>query len=377
MDISVHFAHTSAEREAIYRLRYEIYIEEMHIFIGQADHNRRMLYGSDDKNARLLYAMKDGEIIGSLRLHLGKDAPFSDELEHTYQLPQFREAIHDEQMLILTRFMVKKPYRGTSLAHQMICEVARTCVKEDIEVSLCDCQPHLIRYYQRIGFRGYQCEVYNDPEFGIMIPLAFINGDLRYLERIHSPLKNIFAEREADPETTKASVKALGTPSIRNISQLYDVELSGLLKQLSANSTLFDGIDEQEISSVIKDGHIIDLSNGDRLIRKGQPSQTMFVLLEGMLELRDDLNILGVVSPGNIVGELSFLLSSRRPTDVYVTSSRAVLLSLDDNKFRKKLKSRSAHNAKLLMNLSISLAKKLANSLSNTYKEPSFTIQLT
>ena len=45
MNISYHYAQTQDELEAIYRLRYEIYVEEMHIFGDVADHAKRMLYG--------------------------------------------------------------------------------------------------------------------------------------------------------------------------------------------------------------------------------------------------------------------------------------------------------------------------------------------
>ena len=212
MNVTFHYAETEAERESIYRLRYNVYVEEMHIFGDVADHENQLLTGPNDATARLLYAKVDDEIVGSLRLNLGKDAPYSEELEQTYNLNQFRSAIDDEQMLVLTRFMVKSEYRGTSLAHQMICQVAELCVAENIEVSFCDCQPHLVRYYQRIGFRSYQCTVYNDPEFGIMIPLAFINGDVAYLQRTRSPMKSIFENRPANKLLVSKCIEAIGTP---------------------------------------------------------------------------------------------------------------------------------------------------------------------
>jgi len=358
MNASYHYAETQAEIDAIYRLRYEVYVEEMHIFGDVADHENRMLTGPNDENARLLYATIDGEIVASLRLNLGKDAPFTEELEETYNLERFRTVADDSQLLVLTRFMVRPEYRGTSIAHQMICQVGELCLKEEIEISVCDCQPHLVRYYQRMGFRSYDCQVYNDPEFGIMIPLAFVNGDLDYLQSIRSPLKSIFEQRECNTPFVDRCIEALGTPAVENISDISETDQTSLLNQVCNKVPLFDGLDPELVNSFIGSGHLMNLSQGDRLIRKGQTAQTMFILLSGTLEMRDGDQVIGQLFPGAIVGELSLLLSARRTNDVYVGTSNAYLISLEENRLKKKLKSQSS--AGLLLNLSKTLAHKLS-----------------
>ena len=377
MNVTFHYANTRAELDAVYRLRYEVYVEEMQIFGDVADHENRVLIGPNDHTARILYAKIDNEIVGSLRLNLGKDAPFSHELESTYNLQNFRQAIDDDQMLILTRFMVKPEYRGTSIAHQMICQVAELCVEEDIEVSFCDCQPHLVRYYQRIGFRSYECPVYNDPEFGIMIPLTFINGDLDYLKSIRSPLKTFFEHRASNAPIVQHCINAIGSPSVKNITDLLDTDRSDLLDKLSNDVPLFDGLDHQEVDAIINPGHLLDLVSGDRLIRKGQPAQTMFVLLSGSLEMRDGDKVLGRLYPGAIVGELSLLLSDRRTVDVYVGPGNARLISLEEGKLKKRFKSRSSSTSKLLLNLSKTLARKLSTLTTMGPEEFVFPLKLT
>ena len=358
MNISYHFAVTQKEREAIYRLRYEVYVEEMHIFGDVADHKKRMLYGPNDANSRLLYAQMDGKIIASLRLNLGKDAPFSKELETTYNLNQLRTAVDDTQLLVLTRFMVRAKYRGSSIAHHMICRVAELCVQEHIEISVCDCQPHLIRYYQRIGFRSYACEVYNDPEFGIMIPLAFVNGDMEYLRAIRSPMRTIFEKRPCNTAEVDRCIQALGTATVKTVQKIPEDERNCLAHELKNMEALFKGFDEKAILSVISSGHLLRLKHNDRLIRKGQPAQTMFVLISGSLEMRDENRVLGQLLPGAIVGELAFLLSGRRTLDVYAGPGGAHLISLDENTIKKKFRSKSS--SELLLNLSKVLAQKLS-----------------
>lgn len=358
MNVSYHFADTKSEREAIYRLRYEIYVEEMHIFGDVADHDNRMLYGPNDEHSRLLYAVVDGEVIASLRLNLGKDAPFTEELETTYNLERFRGVVSDSKLLVLTRFMVHSKYRGTSIAHQMICKVGELSLQENIEISVCDCQPHLVRYYQRMGFRSYECDVYNDPEFGIMIPLAFVNGDLAYLNSIRSPLRTIFEKRVCNTPFVDACIASLGEPTVENVSSLPEQDRTDLLDSISEKEALFMDMEKEAIFSIISPGHLMNLAHNDRLIREGQPAQTMFVLISGSLEMRRGDTVLGHLYPGAVVGELSFLLSGRRTVDVYVGAEGAYLISLDESTLKKKFKSKSSSG--LLFNLSKILAQKLS-----------------
>ena len=357
MNVSYHYAQTQSEIAEIYRLRYEVYVEEMHIFGDLADHDNRMLYGQNDEHCRLLYAKVDDKIVASIRLNLGKDGPFTEELKQTYNLERFNDVVRDEQLLVLTRFMVREEYRGSSIAHQMICKVGELCLKEDIEISVCDCQPHLVRYYQRMGFRSYDCDIYNDPEFGIMIPLAFVNGDLDYLKAIRSPLKTIFEQRECNTPFVDRCISSLGLPAVQNVSDIIPEHHEMITNQLCTNAPLFEGRPKEDISSFINQGHLLHLAKGDRLIRKGQTAQTMFILLSGSLEVKDDTRFIGRLYSGAIVGELSLLLCSRRTADVYAGEAGATLISLEENRLKKKLKSQSA--SWLLLNLSKILARKL------------------
>ncbi len=363
MRVTFHYAQTEAERAAIYRLRYEIYVEEMQIFGEVANHDSRTLLGPNDATARLLYAMKDGEIIGTLRLNLGGDAPFAEEMEHTYNLDRFRPAVDDAQTLILTRFMVGPEYRGTNLAYLMIEEVARLSMQEGIELAFCDCQPHLIRYYQRMGFRCYACDVYNDPEFGIMTPMLFILKDLSYLKDIRSPLQTVLSAQQANEKTVKEITALIGHPPVKDVSQL-EAGVYGKMKDVSGVS-LFQGMEEADVQSVLSNGYLMQLSENDRVIRKGQNAMTVFVVLSGTLEIREGGHVIASVNPGECVGELAFLLSVRRTADVYVGSECAQVLVLDEGRLRKRFKSRSKVAANLLYNMSKTMATRMASLVNN------------
>lgn len=190
MNVTLTVATTEAEREAIYRLRYEIYVEEMNIFGDGADHAQRRLEDANDATARLMYAAIDGEVVGSMRLNFGADAA--------------------------------------------------------------------------------------------------------------------------------------------------------------------------DLDALITQGYVFDCAPGDRVIRQGQPSQTVFVVLEGALQVHHDDGAWTEVQRGEAAGEPSFLLSICRTADVYAGPEGARVLSLNEARLRRLLRRPTPLAARLLMNLSRALAHKLA-----------------
>ena len=362
MSVMIKIATTDAERNAIFRLRYEIYVEEMQIFGAVADHTLRMLADIHDPTARLMYATVDGEIVATLRLNLGKDAPFTDEFKETYNLDRFRQEMTDEQIMILTRFMVKKEHRGSSIAFRMIAEVAQLGLDEGIDVALCDCQPHLIRYYTRIGFRNYECPVYNDPEFGIMVPMAFVYGDVDYLKSIRSPVHAIIAAGSTDAEIGRRVVEILGNAPVQSTDNIAATDQTKAL----FNVPFFEGLETEEVQAVASWGYLINCAPGDRVVRQGQTARTVFVVLSGSVEVIGGDNLFTEAHTGDVVGEMSFLLSTRRATDVYANEDGACVLALDEQRFRRMLETPSRVSAVLLHNMSKTLARKLTGMMESS-----------
>ena len=56
MTIQFRFAQNQKDREAVFRLRYELYVEEMGLFLEEADHERRWLFDHYDAHATIAMA---------------------------------------------------------------------------------------------------------------------------------------------------------------------------------------------------------------------------------------------------------------------------------------------------------------------------------
>ncbi len=110
---------------------------------------------------------------------------------------------------------------------------------------------------------------------------------------------------------------------------------------------------------MLASSHVIQCAPGDYLIRRGQVARTVFVVLSGSLEVRDGERVVATTTEGEVLGEVAFLLSSSRISDVCATGTGARVLCLSEKSLRGLIDSSSRAAAMLLLNLSRALAHKL------------------
>ncbi len=81
-------------------------------------------------------------------------------------------------------------------------------------------------------------------------------------------------------------------------------------------------------------------------------ARNLFVVLDGTLEVRDDDAVIAVLSPGDIFGEMAFLLEQPRSRDVYAATGDVRILSLSEAQLRKMIQTDPVIAARLLLNVS-------------------------
>ena len=195
MKEGVRFAVTGEEFQAVYQLRYKVYVESMGRLSDKADHDSKELHDEYDKTARALIAIKDGIPAGTLRLFWGGDAPFSQSMVKAYHLTPFLKQLEANQICIVERLMVGEKHRGSTTALRMYKEVMSFVLDHQAEVVLLDCEPHHLSSYLKLGFRPF-AEAYAYPGIGPVIPMALIAGDYEHLKRVGSPFAQLLREED-------------------------------------------------------------------------------------------------------------------------------------------------------------------------------------
>ncbi len=344
------------DRDDAFRLRHEIYVEEMALRHLDTEQDGR-LRDAEDESARLLVAVVGGVLVGTLRLHLGIDGPLPASLCSELQLERFLETIPQERMMLCSRFAVRRDHRGALVPFQLLVKAAEEALPAQVELIFCDCQAHLIRLYHALGFRSHG-RVFSEEGWDIRAPLVLLSADREHLRAVNSPFLQLDLELPPLSDVTRRAIELLpGEPAVRPAESLAPEQLApgGELPRL------LRGLDEEEVRSVLAHSYVIELERGTRLMSSGQVTRTVYLLLEGELEARDQQRPVRRMLAGETVGEVAFLLHRERTLDVFVSSSRALVLGLHEPTLRMMIDADARAAARLLWNLCETLAERLAS----------------
>ena len=362
----VHLATGDDERAAIYRQRYEIYVEEMDRYGSIADHEHRWLVEDIDEASRLFYAVRGGELVGSIRLTLGADGGLTQHLIDKYSLGPFLEEVPANEIIVGERFMVNKALRGTDVLFQMFTTYMRLVNEMRIQLMIGDCEPHLLNVYQALGFRPYAKRNINSADAGYLIPVVVVAEDIEYVRRLKSPLADVMVDFGDDHRIPACVERLVEAPRGVTSERLVDIatywqEVYGALEELESHRiSLFDGLDDEQAQRCLHKSTIVDCQVDDRILKAGNTAQNLYVLLSGAVEVRDGDDVLAVIAPGEVFGEIAFLLGRPRSADVYAVADGTRVLSLSESSLHKLISEEPEVAAKLLLNVSRMLCWRLA-----------------
>lgn len=360
-DYVIREASTEAERAAAYRLRYALYVEAQGLFGGVADHERRWLHDDEDREATVWIATVGDETVGTSRMHWGDAQPFGREIRENFDIDAFEGLVDEREMAVGSRLLVVPAYRTGLLPLQMLLRMLAKAVERGAEILFGECEPHLVNKWTRLGFRSYGlCE---HPVNGTLVRLALLPGDREHLERLESPLLSALGGWSKQSDTHRRLAARL-QQSQQIVSEVegrtrFWAKVEQTLSR-EALQRLFGGLTEDELDTLLGNGHALDCDPGSVLIRKGHVSRTLFVLLTGSLLIRDEGEIVAEVrEPGEIIGEVAFFTNADRMSDVLAGSEGAQVLALSERNLGAVIDVEGTGAAKFLMALTRGLCHKL------------------
>jgi predicted GNAT family N-acyltransferase len=353
--IEFRLASGEAELDGAFRLRHEVYVEELGLRHLATSGDGR-LRDEADATGRVLVAVSDGSVVGTLRLNLGADAPIAASYRRELQLDPFLAVVPEAHVMICSRFVLSPEHRGGLVPFHLFARAAEEAASAGVELVFLDCQPHLIRLYYALGFRGYG-HVYSDDCWALTVPLVLLAGDIAHLHAVGSPLLQLELPFPESSETTRRAAALLSPEPVVRPAESTQLESRFLAE---GQPQLLRGLEPAEIHSVLEHSYVIDLERGIQLISSGQVTRTVYLLLDGELEARDGHRRIRAMHAGDTVGEIAFLLHSRRTLDVVVSSERASVLGLHEPTMRSMLETDARATARLLWNLCEMLASRLA-----------------
>ena len=357
MPIAVREAVSPEDRAAVFRLRYEIYVEEMGRKQTFADHDRRTVEEPFDEGALLLMAEDDGRIVGTLRCNMRRNGLL--ECEELYDMEKFAP-FYPETVSMTTKLMVRQSHRNTSATGLLVTNAYDKMRSQGIRLDFIDTNPHLVRLYQQMGYRMYKDNI-NHPDYGSVIPMVFLLDDLEYLEAIQSPFRRQARRYENGRSTWEFFRDTFGDYAyIRPVFATDPDELLSILtvdKHRKPNEllTFLQDFDEQETARLLNQLDLIQYRKGETVFREGDEGTGMFCLLEGQAEVIRDGPLghpvpVAILNSGEIFGELGFVAHIRRSATVRTRNDSKILV-LSPAEFRKMEVKDPRLAVKLLTNL--------------------------
>ena len=90
------------------------------------------------------------------------------------------------------------------------------------------------------------------------------------------------------------------------------------------STKVFENLDDSILECLSNDLECVLLSEGEILCRQGEPSDALYINIEGYLRAtitRDDLTevIVGEIGPGDLVGEMQILFGGNRTSNVHAS----------------------------------------------------------
>lgn len=336
LGLSVRLAQSRDECEAIYRLRYQVYIEELgggerH---AEADTTRRKLRDDWDERAYHFYAEQDGEIVACARILKRVEGPF--ECEEHFDLERFAPAFPD-RVAMTSRLVLHQDRRGSHILKQLTCAMYQFLCEHDIQFNFIDCHTRLLPLYSRLGFRAYR-PGFNHAQYTYVVPMVLVVDDVEHLEQVRSPFVAIARRYPSSAEGRQRLLAHF--PAAAAVSETHRPSPEALLQRLveheATRSEMLDGLTMDDVRMLASLGHYVPCRAGDAVLRAGDPGRELFLILDGRFQVtgrirhsdQEEIQVCKTLAVGDLFGEIRFLTEEIRYASV-VAMEPAMLLVLN------------------------------------------------
>lgn len=323
---TIRLAQSDADKEAIYRLRYRVYIEEMgggarHT---EADTTGRQLYDEQDEHAYHFMGFQDGELVACARICLRRERPL--ECEDLLSLARFAPA-YPSHISMTSRLVIDPRLRGTHLLRSLACSMYEYGRTQGMLFDFIDCHPRLLPLYSRLGYRIYK-PGFRHPKYVYVVPMVLVGDDLEHLAEVKSPFLSIAKRLPSSHNGRELLIRAFPDSMHKYVSADQNATAFwSLLRErlLDRNATVhvsqvLSGLAPSEVEAVVTAGHIISCKTGDAVLNTGDPGREIFLILEGSFLVHTaptaqnptTWRLRKLLVCGDIFGEVAFLTEGIR-----------------------------------------------------------------
>ncbi|HEX2042137.1 MAG TPA: Crp/Fnr family transcriptional regulator [Acidimicrobiales bacterium] len=325
-------AATPEEREAIYRFRWSVYVDELGRKLGRGDPERRWVHDDEDDRpyTTLLYTGSPEEMTGTLRVRhwAAGEVPPAD--RRAFSMHLFA-GVDELSVCELGRFMIQPDARNRLVFVSLCREAYEVAAARGLDLAFANCAPRLVPLYVKLGFRPYPGSPIATPD-GVEVPLVMVPADEEHFERVGSFFAPLVARHYGPgrhPPLSTESYRELldqgDLPYVTDPAAVWERVQHHL--ETSGRRGLLEALEPETVRKLATSGSLLAVPAGELLTEKGLSQQEMFLVVEGLFEAVDGDRRLGLVGEGEVAGEMAFFGTlGRRSASVRAVSDGRVLV---------------------------------------------------
>ncbi|TRZ98426.1 MAG: hypothetical protein D4R84_03680 [Rhodocyclaceae bacterium] len=367
---SVREAVTREEREAVYRLRYNVYIGELKRKFPDADHGRKWLHDNEDEkpHTTILYTGTLANMTGTLRVRTWGPGQVPPRESKWWSMERF-PGIEAMTTAELGRLTVRPDARGRLILPALLRTAYEHCAgARRVDLAFCFCSPGLVRNYQRLGMSPFGGRLVDSGTGSIQIPLVTVLSDAAHFKRCGSFLepvvKKYFGPGKRTPLDTAPLRKIIDTDEIpvesdpakvwEAVEEAFDPERS--------SETFIDAC-AFAMKKLTRSGFVLNLKEGELLLREGISEKEVFVILDGAFEVFQAKRQICILAKGDLLGEVAFFSPSGQRTASVRALTKGRLLVLRRKFLQELTHADPEMGYQVLMNMSRVMAARLERML--------------
>lgn len=348
-------AETKQEIDACIHILEEVRRKELNRVVGESVLDSSAFAGK--KTDFTLVACKDkktGEVISCMKITNAKELKDVPASCAEYHLDQFEEELISK-LDIYTRLAVLPAYRKTPAGLITMHNSFRHTLKNGGMGVLMSCEPSLLSMYNGFGLRPIG-PMHNSSSGGYRIPMILF-PDLDYFKKTNSPALSFakqvdFADYQPIQDWYKKLVEDSG--GIETGATFYNYKLD----KKHTHHLLTDGMTKKGMDAFLKNTLLIECSENDVLMAANDGGKAFGIVRKGRVKILIDENATIYLNPGDIFGEMAYVLGTKRTADV-VADEEGTEVILFSVSAIKRLENES-DKIVIWQNLAKILARKLA-----------------
>lgn len=185
MDADLVLAKDDPARTGVWRLRYNVYVQERKWAPPDADHVGRRVRDALDSHAFVIAAVdrRTHDVIGTARTNLLVDGTVPA-YTSLYRLTDL-SAVTSERVSVTTYVAVAPTHRRAGLGADLACALFDIRLARGVKFDYLDCPGDLVSYFTRMGYRWLRA--LRNPWCGPTHLMRLSLTDTEHLTSVHSP----------------------------------------------------------------------------------------------------------------------------------------------------------------------------------------------